>query len=94
MFKTLRAILAQHRRLSDVEAALEEVRHELSEFRADLDWLAGEIKKLRGRITGGSRRPTDAGHNGAADTPEGAASPTAAELNALILAGRGVPKRR
>lgn len=87
MFKRLAAILAQHRRLTDLERTLSALEQRLErlaatdeELRADLDWLAGEIKKLRGRVTGGSRKPavTEPGSNG----PD-----PARDINAEIRAG-------
>lgn len=37
------------RRVRDLERAYEELA-------ADLDWLSGDVKKLRGRVTGGIRK--------------------------------------
>lgn len=86
MFRTLRAILAQHRRLKDVEATSENLGHDIKrltqafeELRGDLEWLAGEVKSLRGRVTGGLRnkQPPD-GDNGTAPPQD---------INAAIRSG-------
>jgi hypothetical protein len=43
------------RRLFVQGPAIREVRERLSNVEADLEWLALELKRLRGRVTGGIR---------------------------------------
>lgn len=64
---------------SALRQELHDLRHACEELRADLDWLTGDVAKLRGKITGGSRRPPK--DNG---SPED--QPTL-DVNALIKAG-------
>lgn len=58
--------------------AFKSLLRDVEEMRADLDWLGAEVKKLRGRVTGGVRK--------AAEEPQ--AGPTLDDINALIKAGR------
>lgn len=53
------------RRVRDLERALEEVE-------ADVAWLSGDLKKLRGRVTGGVRKTAEdapGSTNGEAEPP-------------------------
>jgi len=59
-----------------------EVRQAIAELRADLDWLADEVKRLRGRVTGGIRRAKEE-----ADAPANNGAPTMEQVNAAIRAG-------
>lgn len=64
----------------DLEAVLQPVLDEVNKLRSDLDWLGLEVKKLRGKITGGIRH-NDTG-NGDAPPP-----PSVQDINAAIKAG-------
>ena len=86
MFRALRAILAQHRRLSDVETTSETQRHDvlrleqtLRELQSDVEWLAGEVRTLRGRVTGGLRKKEPPAEDNGAPPP--------GDMNAAIKAG-------
>jgi hypothetical protein len=50
--------------IDDLRHAYDRVRQSCEELRADLDWLAGEIKSVRGHVTGGSRKPKEVPANG------------------------------
>ena len=43
----------------DLRHAYQRVSRTCEELRADLDWLSGELSSIRGKITGGSRRPKE-----------------------------------
>ena len=92
VLQTLRAIFSQTSRLRDLEGTCTALRAELdnlvrtvAELEAALEWSQHEIKQLRGKVTGGIRKKGQ---------PEDGEQPVdrTAELNALILAGRGIPK--
>ncbi len=66
MFKTLRAILAQNRRLEDLERRVDAIAQDLrrrelhvEDLSASLEYTQAEIKKLRGRVTGGLRKEAE-----------------------------------
>lgn len=93
MFKTLRAILAQNRRLEDLERRLESLSADsrrrdlaLEETRAALEYVQADITKLRGRVTGGLRKKGD--ENGEQQPPP------QEDVNQLIREGRFPIRRR
>jgi hypothetical protein len=59
------------RRLFVQAPAIRELRERLSDVESDLAWLALELKKLRGRVTGGIRHQDAPGStNGGAPGPD------------------------
>lgn len=89
MFRTLRAILAQSRRLADVEASLKALlerddarTRDMEALSADLDYLGEQIKSLRGRVTGSVRKERQ---QQAGDGDGGAVDVDA--INRAIIAG-------
>jgi hypothetical protein len=57
-------------RLEKVERALHEALGAIESLEADLDWQGGQIKKLRGTVTGGRRNHVHDEGNGRPDLQE------------------------
>lgn len=84
-FRDLRAAWALKERFDNLEDAFTGVQRQLLDVQSDMDWLGLEVKKLRGKITGGLRTAAQ----------DGAQSPDVAvdDLNTAIREGRyGLPR--
>lgn len=93
MFRTLRAILSQHRRLNDVETTSQAHAHDvkrleqtLRELASDVEWLAGEVRTLRGKVTGGLRKKEPPAEDDGGPPPQ-------QDVNAAIKTGTFVRRR-
>jgi hypothetical protein len=71
--------------LADLRHAYDRVSQTCEELRADLDWLAGELRSLRGHVTGGSRRKK--GEEPQEPAPNGQPYTSVEQINAAIRSG-------
>ena len=98
MFRTLRAALANARRLTlleqtctDLRAELERLARSVAELESAEEWTQAEIVRVRGRITGGLRKGKG---DGVSSADAGQPADRTEELNALIRAGRSINPNR
>lgn len=83
--RDLRAAWALKERFDNLEDAFTGVQRQLLDVQSDMDWLGLEVKKLRGKITGGIRTASQDGPQSSQDAAQA--------INQAIREGRyGVPR--